>query len=189
MIMLGLVLPGGAVMADDASAPNAYAFTFDPLMGDQPIRLADYAGKVVMVVNTASKCGFTQQYAGLEKLYETYKFRDLVIIGVPSNDFGNQEPGTGTEIAQFCKLNYGVSFPMTARQIVTGENAHPFYRWAAGVLGFGSRPKWNFHKYLIGRDGTLVDYFNSTTEPQADRVIKAIEAALRAPKPLPAAAR
>ena len=175
-----LVLVGLAASPAVADSGNAYAFDFPPLMGETPIKLADYSGKVVLIVNTASKCGFTGQYSGLEKLYEQFKNRGLVVIGVPSNDFGQQEPGTAPQIAEFCKLNYGVSFPMAEKQIVTGDNAHPFYQWAAQKLGFGSRPKWNFHKYLIGRDGQLIDYFNSTTEPQSDRLVKAIEAALRA---------
>ena len=156
-------------------AQSAYDFTFDPLTGDTPLALADFKGKVVMVVNTASACGFTPQYEGLEKLYEKFKDRGFVIVGVPSNDFGGQEPGSNSEIAHFCKLNYGVSFPMAAKVDVVGDNAHPFYKWARDELGYISIPKWNFHKYLIGRDGKLVDFFHSTTAPDSARLIKAIE--------------
>jgi glutathione peroxidase len=131
-----------------------------------------------LIVNTASKCGFTGQYEGLEKLYTTYKDKGLVVIGVPSNDFGAQEPGTSEEIAKFCKLNYGVSFPMTSKEIVSGDEAHSFYKYASEALGFGTAPKWNFHKYLVNRKGVLVDYFNSTTSPDSASIKTAIESAL-----------
>lgn len=157
---------------------NAYDYSFDSLIDNQIISLADFKGRVIMVVNTASKCGFTPQYAGLEKLYQTYRERGFVIIGVPSNDFGKQEPGTEITIADFCRINYGVSFPMTKKTPVSGKQAHPFYQWAKQQAGFGSAPKWNFHKYLINRHGALTHYFYSTTAPNAKRVINAIESAL-----------
>jgi glutathione peroxidase len=160
---------------------NAYDFSFYTLVGHHPLPLASFKGKVIIVVNTASKCGFTPQYAGLEKLYEKYKDRGLVILGVPSNDFGGQEPGTDEKIANFCQLNFGVSFPMTAKEVVSGEKAHPFYRWAREKLGFGSAPKWNFHKYLINRKGELINYYYSITAPDAPRFVKAIEKALKEP--------
>jgi glutathione peroxidase len=128
-----------------------------------------------MVVNTASKCGFTKQYAGLERLYKTYKDRGFIIVGVPSNDFGSQEPGNSGEIAQFCEINYGVTFPMAGKEVVSGAQRHPFYAWAHEVLGFGTAPKWNFHKYLIDREGKLVDYFYTFTDPESKRVKEAIE--------------
>ncbi len=158
---------------------TAYDFSFEPLIGDEPIALSQFKGKVLLIVNTASKCGFTGQYAGLEKLYETYKDRGLVVIGVPSNDFGQQEPGTNDEIAHFCKLNYGVSFPITDKEDVIGDHAHPFYIWAKKTFGVLGVPKWNFHKYLIDRQGHLVDYFYSTTGPDNGRLIKAIEKLLK----------
>ncbi|NBX03635.1 MAG: glutathione peroxidase [Alphaproteobacteria bacterium] len=157
------------------SDKTAYDFSFTALMGEEPMPLSAYRGKVLLVVNTASKCGFTGQYEGLEKLYKKYKDKGLVIIGVPSNDFGAQEPGSAEEIVQFCKLNYGVTFPMTSKQVVSGDGAHPFYAWANDVLGFGSAPKWNFHKILISRDGKAVDYFNSTTSPESESLTAAIE--------------
>ncbi|WP_058388033.1 glutathione peroxidase, partial [Legionella cherrii] len=141
---------------------NAYDYSFHTLRGHEPLPLSSFRGKVLMIVNTASKCGFTPQYARLEKLYEQYKDRGLVILGVPSNDFGGQEPGTEQDIASFCQVNYGVTFPMTAKEVVSGKNAHPFYLWAREKLGFGTAPKWNFHKYLINRKGELIDYFYST---------------------------
>src|SRR5580698_6933489 len=122
---------------------TAYDFSFETLDG-KPMPLSQYKGKVLLVVNTASKCGFTPQYKGLEALYNKYKDRGLVIIGVPSNDFGGQEPGNATEIKNFCQLNYGVTFPMTSKQVVSGDDANSFYKWVYSVLGFGSAPKWNF---------------------------------------------
>jgi len=155
------------------------SLTFAPLMSGEPINLDDLKGKVVLIVNTASKCGFTGQYDGLEKLYRNYKDKGLVVIGVPSNDFGAQEPGAEEDIADFCKFNYGVTFPMTAKYRVKGSNAHPFYKWARQELGFAGAPKWNFHKYLMNKRGELVNYFHSTTRPNSARLLKAIEAALR----------
>jgi glutathione peroxidase len=155
-------------------AKTAYDFTFETL-GGEAMPLSQYRGKVLLVVNTASQCGFTPQYESLENLYETYKDRGLVVIGVPSNDFGGQEPGTAQEIKAFCQLNYGVTFPLTSKQVVSGRQAHPFYQWVYSVLGFGSAPKWNFHKYLIDPRGRPVDYFVSTTAPDSARLITAIE--------------
>jgi len=158
-----------------AQTQSAYDFTFHALQDDDDLPLASYKGKVLLIVNTASQCGFTGQYDGLEKLYQTYKSRGLVIIGVPSNDFGNQEPGTNGEIAKFCRLNYGVTFPMASKEIVTGNDAHPFYKWARQQVGWLGAPKWNFHKYLINRRGQLVDYFHSNTGPDSKKLIAAIE--------------
>lgn len=161
------------------SKESAMDFSFDALIYKKPITLSSYKDHVILVVNTASNCGFTNQYEGLEAIYQKYKDQGFVVIGVPSNDFGSQEPGTGEEIADFCEMNYGVSFPMTAKYKVKGKDAHPFYKWAKKELGFGTAPKWNFHKYLIGRDGGLIDYFNSPTKPRSSKVIKAIEVALK----------
>lgn len=161
-----------------ASADNAYDFSFQTLIGHHPLPLTSFKGKVLIIVNTASKCGFTPQYKSLEKLYEKYKDQGLVILGVPSNDFGHQEPGAEQEIAHFCQLNYGVSFPMTAKEIVAGKKAHPFYLWAKQKLGFTTAPKWNFHKYIINRKGEIVDYFYSTTSPDSSRFQKAVEKTL-----------
>jgi glutathione peroxidase len=157
-----------------SSDKTAYDFAFESLQG-KPMPLSDYKGKVLLVVNTASKCGFTPQYKGLEALYNKYKDRGLVIIGVPSNDFGSQEPGSAQEIKHFCELNYGVTFPMTSKYDVVGDEAHPFYKWIHGVLGFNSGPKWNFHKYLIDTNGKPVDWYASTTTPESDKLTGAIE--------------
>lgn len=162
----------------DSQTGSAYDYSFNTLMGEEPMPLSEFKGKVILIVNTASQCGFTGQYEGLEKLYEDYRDRGLVVLGVPSNDFGAQEPGSAQEIAHFCKLNYGVSFPMASKEIVSGDKAHPFYQWAKETLGFGTAPKWNFHKYLVNRQGKLVDYFHSTTKPQDEKLLSAVEKAL-----------
>lgn len=158
---------------------NAYSFSFHSLKDNQTIPLSLFKDKVILIVNTASRCGFTKQYAGLEIIYQKYKEQGLVVLGVPSNDFGRQEPGTSNEIASFCAVNFGVSFPLTAKEVVSGNGAHPFFKWASDQAGFWSKPRWNFHKYLISRDGTLLDYFFPFTEPTTSRMIKSLEKALR----------
>lgn len=140
--------------------------------------LTAYSGKVVLIVNTASFCGYTGQYAGLQTLWERYRDSGFVLLGVPSNDFGNQEPGAEKEIKQFCELNYGIDFPMTTKVHVRGPNAHPFYGWAVRELGAQAKPRWNFHKFLVGRDGRLKAWFPSTAQPDSTRIVQAIEAAL-----------
>lgn len=179
-VLLMSLFSFNAAATSDAPKGSAYDFTFDALMSDTPIALGDYRGKVILMVNTASQCGFAPQFKALEALSLRYREQGLVVIGVPSGDFGDQELGSAKEIATFCEVNYGVTFPMSAKYSVSGESAHPFYAWAKQTLGFGTAPKWNFHKYLIGRNGELIDYFNSTTAPDADKVIRAIEAALAA---------
>ncbi|MES9973642.1 MAG: glutathione peroxidase [Candidatus Thiodiazotropha sp.] len=132
-----------------------------------------YRGKVMLVVNTASRCAFTDQYDGLEKTYSRYRDRGLVVLGFPSNDFGNQEPGSEVKIKKFCRLTYGVQFPMYAKSRVTGEDADPFYRALADAAG--TPPRWNFHKYLIDRGGKLVGSYNSFVKPGSSKLIQAIE--------------
>jgi glutathione peroxidase len=136
-------------------------------LGGKPVSLGDYQGKVVLVVNTASQCGFTPQYAGLETLYQQYKDQGLVILGFPCNQFGHQEPGGAEDIAQTCQINYGVSFPMFAKVDVNGSQAHPLFQWLTASLPgwFGRRVKWNFTKFLIGRDGQPVKRFAPITKP------------------------
>ena len=137
--------------------PPLLDHTFPGLQDEKPRSMCQYAGKVVLVVNTASFCGYTSQYEGLESLYDKYKARGLVVVGFPSNDFGNQEPGSNKEIADFCRLTYGVRFPMFARSSVSGRGANPLYRQLGDSTG--ERPRWNFHKYLIDRSGTTVKSF------------------------------
>ena len=170
--------PAIAEVKDDGKSLGH--FIFKRLSSGDPISLSDDARQVTMVVITASNCGFTSQYKGLGQLYQTYQDRGFLIIGVPSNDFGGQEPGSDGEIARFCKLNFGVFFFMTTKYTIRGKEAHPFYKSARKILGFGTGPTWNFHKYLIGRDQRLIDCFHSTTAPDAKRVIQAVENAIGA---------
>ena len=143
------------------------------------VRLADQSGKVLLIVNTASQCGFTPQFAGLEKLWEAYKDRGLVVMGFPSNEFGRQDPGSNDEIASFCQLNYGVSFPMMAKVEVNGDDAHPLFQWlkdeAPGLLG-SKAIKWNFTKFLVGRDGKVIKRYAPQDKPES--LARDIEAAL-----------
>jgi glutathione peroxidase len=155
---------------------TAYAFSFPALAGGD-IRLAEYAGRPLLVVNTASLCGYTLQYGGLQQLWSQFHDRGLMMIGVPSNDFGGQEPGGATEIAETAQHQYGATFPIAAKVVVKGPNAHPFYRWAAEARP-NDVPRWNFHKYLVGRDGYIAEAFPSTIEPSDTRVVTAIGRAL-----------
>jgi glutathione peroxidase len=158
---------------------TAYAFTFAGLKGDE-IRLASYAGKPILIVNTASLCGYTPQYAGLQQLWSRFRDRGLMVIGVPSNDFGGQEPGGASEISQTAEHEYGVSFPIAAKVDVRGANPHPFYRWAAAERPLDT-PRWNFHKYLIGRDGRIAAVFATNVEPMDARVVNAVAKELPRP--------
>lgn len=151
---------------------TAYAFSFAGLEGGD-IRLADYAGKPILIVNTASLCGYTPQYTGLQQLWTRYHDRGLMIIGVPSNDFGGQEPGGPGDILHTAHGEYGVTFPLAAKVTVKGSGQHPFYRWAA-LERPADTPRWNFHKYLVGRDGRIAAVFPTDTEPMDARVIDAI---------------
>jgi glutathione peroxidase len=155
---------------------TAYAFSFPALSGDD-ISLAEFTGRPLLVVNTASLCGYTPQYAGLQQLWTEFGGRGLAMVGVPSNDFGGQEPGGATEIAETAQHQYGVTFPIAAKAVVTGANAHPFYKWAAQARP-NQVPRWNFHKYLIGRDGNIAEVFASAVEPTDTRVKTAIAKAL-----------
>lgn len=176
----GMMLAGSTARAAAADAAvsrmTAYVFSFPALAGDS-IRLADFAGRPLLVVNTASLCGYTPQYAGLQQLWSDFRERGLMIIGVPSNDFGGQEPGGASEIAATAQHQYGVTFPLAAKAVVTGPAAHPFYRWAAEARP-KDVPRWNFHKYLLGRDGYIADVFGSAIEPTDTRTRTAIARAL-----------
>jgi glutathione peroxidase len=168
----GPVSTGRVLAQAPMSRISAYAFSFPALAGGD-IRLAEYSGRPLMVVNTASLCGFTPQYAGLQQLWTEFHGRGLTIVGVPSNDFGGQEPGGATEIAETAHHQYGVTFPIAAKAVVKGPNAHPFYKWAADARP-KDVPRWNFHKYLIGRDGYIAEVFPETVEPTDTRVKTAI---------------
>jgi glutathione peroxidase len=150
--------------------PSIYSFSAEPLGGGAPVSLENYAGKVLLIVNTASECGFTPQYAGLQKLYEDYAARGLAVLGFPCNQFGKQEPGDALQIGSFCEKNYGVTFPMFEKIDVNGANAHPLYRWltgeAPGLLGLEAI-KWNFTKFLVDRNGKVVKRYAPVTKPDA----------------------
>lgn len=156
----------------------AYDFNFNDLDGST-LSLSDYKNKVIIVVNVASQCGFTSQYENMQEVWEKYEKKGIVMLGVPSNDFGNQEPGDSKEIKNFCEAKFGITFPMTEKVSVKGENAHPFYVWAKKNHGKSAIPKWNFHKIIIGRDGKIRDTFASITNPSSKRFIQAIEKALK----------
>ena len=173
-----LAVTHAMAQAPAMSRATAFGFSFKGLDGND-IRLVDQTGRPVLVVNTASLCGYTPQYAGLETLWTRYRARGLLVLGVPSNDFGGQEPGGASDIHGTAH-KHGVTFPLTEKVAVKGDAAHPFYRWAA-LQKPAETPRWNFHKYLVGRDGTLAAAFASAVEPTDTRVVVAVE------KELPAA--
>ena len=154
-----------------------YDFDFNDLDGS-PLNLSEYKNKVIVIVNVASQCGFTNQYEDMQKIWEKYQSRGVIILGVPSNDFGNQEPGSSQEIKNFCEAKFGINFPMTEKVSVKGESAHPFYKWAKKNHGKSAVPKWNFHKIIIGKNGKIVDTFSSITNPSSKKFVKALEKAL-----------
>lgn len=160
-----------------AASTSAHDITFTSIEGE-PLPLSTFAGKAVLVVNTASLCGFTYQYDGLQDVFDRYQDRGLVVLGVPSNDFGRQEPGSEAEIKHFCEVNFDIDFPLTEKQSVKGEDAHPFFRHVAETLGEDTLPRWNFHKYLIDPEGQLVGAWSSQTEPGGAEITGAIEQAL-----------
>ncbi len=152
----------------------AYDFNFKDLDGSN-LNLSEYKNKVIIVVNVASQCGFTKQYEDMQKVWEKYQKDGIVMIGVPSNDFGNQEPGDNKEIKNFCEAKFGITFPMTEKVIVKGDEAHPFFIWAKNNYGKSAIPKWNFHKIVIGKDGKIADTFASITKPTSKKFINKIE--------------
>ena len=178
-----LILAAAGIMLAMVHAPatagptTAFDHEFEAIEGGK-LPLAQWRGKVLLVVNTASFCGFTRQYEGLQALWQRYEAKGLIVIGVPSNDFGEQEPKAESEILGFCKGAFGITFPLTTKQVVKGQQAHPFYLWARDTLGAGQAPSWNFHKYLVDRDGKLIAGYGSNVEPLSPELTKAIEAAL-----------
>ncbi|HET9057331.1 MAG TPA: glutathione peroxidase [Chitinophagaceae bacterium] len=163
-----------ALLLTSAASTSIYDFKVEALSKGKTIDLSDYKGKKILIVNTASKCGYTPQYEGLEKLYETYK-NELVVIGFPANNFGSQEPGSNKEIGEFCKKNYGVTFPMATKVSVKGEDIHPLFQWLvyeAKKLGKDDPIKWNFTKFLIDENGKLIDVFPSKVKPMDYEIIK-----------------
>jgi len=173
-LLIALLIPGTTMAASTIVHPNAYGFAFTAIDG-QPLPFDSFKGKAVLVVNTASMCGFTPQYKGLQALWETYRDKGLVVLGVPSGDFGGQEFDSEAKIQEFCAVNFAIDFPMTTKQTVKGRDAHPFFRWAADQKG---EPRWNFHKYLVDSRGVLVGAFGSNTTPDSPDLRTAVEAAL-----------
>lgn len=181
MMAMLAALPGAiasrqALAQAGMSRITAYAFSFPGLAGGD-IRLSEFAGRPILIVNTASLCGFTPQYGGLQELWTEFGDRGLMIIGVPSNDFGSQEPGGASEISETAHHQYGVTFPIAAKAVVVGPNAHPFYKWAAEARP-KEVPRWNFHKYLVGRDGYIAEVFASAVDPADTRIKTAVARAL-----------
>ena len=181
-VVLGLVAlspswaqPTPPTQAQSVACPTLLNHTFPRLQDEKPQSLCQYSGKVILVVNTASYCGFTSQYKGLEAVYSQYKDKGLVVLGFPSNDFA-QEKSNNQDIADFCENTFGVKFPMFTKTNVAGDAAAPFFKQLAQDPG--QRPKWNFYKYLIGRDGKLIDSYNSMTGPESNRLVQAIEKSL-----------
>ena len=174
LLMASMATP--AFAGAEPACPALLNKTFPRLQDEKPQSLCQYSGKVLLVVNTASYCGFTDQYKGLEALHAKYKDRGLVVLGFPSNDFGNQEPGSSKEIAEFCANTFGVKFPMFAKSSVRGEQANPLF--AELSKASGTRPKWNFYKYLVGRDGQVIDAYSSLTAPDDSGLVRDIEKAL-----------
>jgi glutathione peroxidase len=166
---------GDSTMTD--STQSAHDFSFKDIDGND-LPLKQFQNKVLLIVNVASKCGFTPQYQALQKLYETYADKGLEIIAVPANDFGSQEPDSCPIIKDFVAEKYKITFTMTEKYSVTGDNIHPFYEWAGDKAGFLGRPKWNFHKYLIGKNGEFIDWFSSVTAPDDKKIITEITKAL-----------
>ena len=157
----------------------AYDFNFKDLNGGL-LSLSKYKNKVIIVVNVASKCGFTNQYEDMQKLWEKYQDKNVVILGVPSNDFGSQEPGNSEEIKNFCEAKFGITFPMTEKVSVKGSEAHPFYIWAKENHGKSAIPKWNFHKIIIDKSGKVAETFSSITNPSSKKFIKTLEKLIKA---------
>ena len=179
MIAIAVAIATATALTAASQAPrSAYDFQTKTIDG-KPMPFAQYKGKVLLVVNTASMCGFTPQYEGLQALQDKYKAKGFTVIGVPSSDF-EQELGSDKEIKTFCESKFGIKFPMATKSVVTGDKATPFYRWAASTLGAEKAPKWNFHKYLVGRDGKLIAAYGSKVTPLSAELTGAVSQAIAA---------
>ena len=180
--MLLTILLTTGVMAQNGESTMVGLYDIEVnMISGEPIKLDAYMGKTLLIVNTASRCGFTSQYDGLQKLFETYQDQGLVVLGFPSNDFLKQEPGSNDEIASFCKLNYGVTFPMFGKISVKGKDAHPLYRYLTSEDAnpeFGGKISWNFNKFLISKDGKIIGRYGSRTKPEDKKLVTAIENAI-----------
>tara|TARA_B100000768_G_C11097159_1_gene297492 strand:- start:38 stop:592 length:555 start_codon:yes stop_codon:yes gene_type:complete len=174
LILIGLIMFSLSEKVEAKYEKLFFDLSFKSI-DNKVIDLNEYRGKTVLLVNVASNCGFTKQYSGLQKLYEKYKEKNFVVLGVPSNQFGGQEPGSNDEIKNFCETNFNITFPMTDKVDVKGANAHTLYKWAKENHGNSTVPKWNFHKILINKEGKIHDTFGSFTEPLSKKIIKQIE--------------
>ena len=163
----------GVSMSFNVNA-NVYQFNFKSIDGNE-INLSDYRGKPILIVNTASLCGFTNQYSDIETLHQKYKKNGLIVIGIPSNDFGNQELSSNKKVKEFCNINFNVSFSLTEITSIKGEGGHPFFKWIKKEAGFLAFPKWNFYKYLINKEGLLVKWYASTTRPSSTKITTEID--------------
>ena len=152
----------------------AYDFQFKDLDGST-LSLSEYKGKIIVAVNVASQCGFTKQYEDMQNIWDKYQSKGIIMLGIPSNDFGGQEPGSSKEIKNFCDAKFGITFPMTEKVTVKGSEAHPFYIWARENYGKSAIPKWNFHKIIIGKDGKVAETFSSITKPSSKKFIKVLD--------------
>lgn len=177
--LVAAALIAAPVAAAAPAAETLYQFSMKTIDG-KPMPMAQYKGKVVLLVNTASMCGFTPQYEGLQQLHDAYKAKGFTVVGVPSGDFGDQEFGSNGEVKQFCESKFGIKFPMAEKAVVKGPKAIPVYKWAAATLGDANTPQWNFHKYLIGKDGKLIAAFGTKTTPMSPEVTGAVAKALTA---------
>ena len=173
LLIIFLLMFGLIEKASANYSKLVYDFEFNSIDGSK-IKLNDFKNKVLVIVNVASRCGYTPQYEDLQELWSNYKNKNLVVIGVPTNNF-RQEPGTNKEIKDFCETNFGINFPMTEKIEVIGKNAHPFYKWAKENHGISAIPKWNFHKIVIGKNGKVVDTFASFTKPNSKKFLNLIE--------------
>ena len=177
LAILAVLTAPAPIIAAESLCPTILNHKFANLM-DEPVPLCQFSGKVLLIVNTASECGYTPQYDGLEKLYRRYRDKGFAVLGFPANDFGAQEPGSNKEIAQFCRVNYGITFPVFAKTTVVGANANPLFRTLAAKTG--KPPRWNFHKYLLDKSGEPVAAFESAVEPEDKRITAQIEKLLAA---------
>ncbi len=180
--LFSMLTATSSVAPSNAVGGSAYDFEFAGIDG-APLKLSAWHGRPLLIVNSASLCGFTKQYSALQELWRRYEESGLVVVAVPSNDFGEQEPSPDGEIRTFCQGVFGVTFPIASKHPVIGPEAHPFYKWAAEAMGPGGAPTWNFHKYLVGRDGQLLRSFSTKLSPTSSEVISWIEKALKQPTP------
>ena len=172
-ILIYIIIIIGVSMASNVRA-DAYQFNFNSIDGKE-INLNDFKGKPIFIVNTASLCGFTNQYSDIEILHQKYKKDGLIIIGIPSNDFGNQELSSNNKVKEFCAINFNISFMLTEITNIKGEKGHPFFKWVKEEAGFLAFPKWNFYKYLINKEGLLVKWYASTTKPNSKKITALID--------------